>query len=67
MRFTLYVRSHCQGCTRVLKALAPLGLKLQVVNLDEESTNSGVMIVPALFKDERLLAYGDDIAAYLNK
>ena len=67
MSYTLYIRNHCQGCSRILKALAGMGLNMHVINLDEEMNSSGIIIVPALFNGHRLLAYGDDIAAYLSK
>ncbi len=63
MTLTLFVTEHCKACDRVKLQLANLlygrkDIKLKVEDITH-SNRMGVVIVPALYIENELYAYGD--------
>ena len=67
MPYTLYVTDGCQSCKRVADLLIAIGIRFRELNLSspEIERPQGVLVVPALFKNGVLLAYGPDIIAHV--
>ena len=65
--YTLFIGNNCLGCKQILDKLKKLNINITVVNILDEKPNLPfpLMIVPALIKDDRLIAYGIDIVKYL--
>ncbi|PIQ16912.1 MAG: hypothetical protein COW67_00680 [Flavobacteriales bacterium CG18_big_fil_WC_8_21_14_2_50_32_9] len=65
--YTLFIGNNCLGCKQILDKLKKLNINITVVNIHDENPNLPfpLMIVPALIKDDRLIAYGIDIVKYL--
>lgn len=63
MQLMLFVTDGCQSCKRVEKKIQRIvkdnpNLNFTVKNLNEEKPKN-IFIVPALFVDNKLYAYGD--------
>ncbi|HHG83437.1 MAG TPA: hypothetical protein ENJ82_01710 [Bacteroidetes bacterium] len=69
MDYVLYVSEGCESCTRVVRYLEKNQVPISVINLTEKNVKRppAVVIVPALFKKDRLLAYGPDIQRMIEK
>ena len=67
MPYTLYITDGCQSCERVAARLIAAEIRFREINLSDAKAKhpQGVIVVPALFKDGALLAYGPDILALL--
>lgn len=67
--FTVYVSENCNGCVPVLQYIEGKDLPCEVVNVDFEETMPppNLLVFPALFFKDRLLAYGSDIIDVLNR
>ena len=63
MNITLFVTKRCSACDRVKAALAKLTTEREDVKLYIEDIRNvqskGIVIVPALFIEDELYAYGD--------
>ena len=68
MSFRLFTRTGCTSCEEVKTFLENSDIQFIHINLDEENVAEAnfVKIVPALFKENRLMAYGSDIVTYLS-
>ncbi len=63
MTLTLFITDECQACARVKKQVAEIAKKnknlyLQVENIKDYPKNN-LLIVPALYIEDELYAYGD--------
>lgn len=69
MKYSVYISNHCEGCEQVLDYLKEHHIQHSVKNIDtdEASPSVNVFIVPALFLNDKLLAYGPDIVRYFEK
>ncbi|MEM7041025.1 MAG: glutaredoxin domain-containing protein [Bacteroidota bacterium] len=65
--YKLYVSDGCDSCQQAIDSLNAHGLAFQLVNLSEETVArpEHVIIVPALFRGEKLVAYGPDIEQFV--
>ena len=62
--YALYVREHCPACTRVLAWMKSQKLEVAVYNVDDNGEVEPpvpLFIFPALFREKKLIAYGDSI------
>lgn len=69
MKYTVYIRNNCKVCDKVLNYLESHKFNFKLVNLDSDKSDSAnnIFIVPALCKNHKLLAYGQDIVNYFEK
>lgn len=69
MKYKLYTSDHCRSCAEVLSFIDDLDITVIEVNLSKPSANrpENLMIVPALFANDKLVAYGSDIPEYFLK
>ena len=63
MTLTLFIADECQACARVQKQVTDItkksnNLSLQIENI-KECPNNNILIVPALYIEDELYAYGD--------
>jgi len=63
MTLTLFITDKCQACARVQKQVSEIinkrdDLNLQVENIKDYPKNN-LLIVPALYIEDELYAYGD--------
>ncbi|UCH65856.1 MAG: thioredoxin family protein [Ignavibacterium sp.] len=63
MNITLFVTNRCAACDRVRRAVENMlnkrdGIKLHIEDIRKERSK-GIIIVPALFIEDELYAYGD--------
>ena len=67
--FKVYINDHCPSCGVVIDYLRRNEITCEVINVDFEHKMPPVdlMIFPALFGGDRLLAYGEDIIETLRK
>jgi len=68
MSYRLFTRTNCSACTEVQTFMENASINFDLVDLDTENNTSGgdhVKIVPALFMENRLMAYGSDIITYI--
>lgn len=63
MPYTLYTTDGCKSCERAADHLIASHVRFQEINLSRIETErpQGVIVVPALFRNGVLLAYGPDI------
>lgn len=68
MNYFLFVKPQCAACDRVRKEIEHRGFSITILDKSEAKGNlcGKISIVPALFKDESLMAYGDDIISWLD-
>jgi glutaredoxin len=68
MNYTLFVTDGCESCHRVARHLKAMQVNFRTVNLSHPDAlrPEQVIIVPALFDGDRLLAYGPDIAGVVS-
>ena len=67
MNFTLYVIEECVSCVRIMNELKAKSIVCEIVFLNGEDAPENLLIIPALFEQQRLMAYGSDIIPYLLK
>lgn len=60
MGYSLYTTDHCHACSVVLEFVEQESIKIEVYPTDRKDRPHDAFVFPALFKDERLIAYGDD-------
>lgn len=67
MKYTLYISGNCETCRRILRILGNDLPDVSVVNIDLPKNNppADLLIIPALFREDKLLAYGGDIPEYI--
>lgn len=68
MSYRLFTRNDCQACSEVKTFFKNRKIEHELVDLDNENDIPEalhVKIVPALFKENKLMAYGTDIIAYI--
>lgn len=68
MRYRLFIRTNCSACLEVRTFMENSNILFELIDLDTENNTNGadyVNIVPALFKESKLMAYGTDIATYI--
>ena len=63
MILTLFIADECQACARVQKQVTDItkksnNLNLQIENI-KDCPNNNILIVPALYIEDELYAYGD--------
>lgn len=63
MTLTLFIADECQACARVQKQVTDItkksnNLSLQIENI-KDCPNNNILIVPALYIEDELYAYGD--------
>ena len=61
--FTIYVGENCHDCEEVITELKKMNKQFEIINIDEsgKSTPIPIFAFPAMFKGEKLIAYGFDI------
>ena len=63
MNITLFVTNRCSSCDRVRTAVEKMLIKREDIKLHIEdirkARSKGIIIVPALFIEDELYAYGD--------
>lgn len=64
--YRIYTISDCQSCDRIIDYVKSKGIDCKIVNCEREKPNLAIFIFPALFYNDSLLAYGDDIITYFN-
>lgn len=68
MTYTVYTSNHCESCEKVINYLKEHNILHTVTNIDTEmELPVNVFVVPALFLNNKLLAYGPDIVKYFEK
>ena len=68
MSYTLYIADHCSSCDKAVRYLSEKEVSFHTINLNRVNERpQNVMIVPALLKDGKLLAFGPDIPSYFKK
>ena len=67
--YTLYVDNNCSSCKKIQQYISENNIPVKTVNIDEENYDLPftIMIIPALVKENKLLAYGPDITAILDR
>lgn len=67
MSYTLFIGKECPACHEVKTYLEDATVSFETVDLNEGQARPElryVRIVPALFRGNKLLAYGTDIISY---
>lgn len=68
MTYTLYISRQCPYCFKIIDYCNENQIDYEVIDVDENTTDTKpVFVVPALFLNEELKAYGTDIIRYLEK
>ena len=67
--FNVYYRKLCHDCDSVKEYLDDKNISYSYIDCEgkESSPPVPIMITPALFKEDELLAYGTDIIHYFKK
>lgn len=67
--YTLYVDNNCSSCKKIQQYISENNILVKTVNIDNENYDLPftIMIIPALVKENKLLAYGPDITALLDR
>lgn len=67
MNFILYITNDCPACERVLEYIVNRNIQHELINISDPGKNpvDGVLVYPALFSNNSLKAYGDDIITWL--
>lgn len=68
MSYTLYICNHCKGCEKVIAFLRTNNITLKEINIDTDKIDVPIalLVIPALFKENKIIAYGADIIEHLN-
>ena len=68
-RYTLYVGNNCCSCKNVKHYINKNKLKISIVNIEDKEYHLpfSLMIIPALVKSEKIIAYGADIIKHLKR
>ena len=67
--YTLYVDNNCSSCKKIREYINDNNIPIKTVNIDEETYDLpfSIIIIPALVHKSKLIAYGTDIAAILDR
>tara|TARA_B100000809_G_scaffold259526_1_gene304720 strand:- start:5979 stop:6200 length:222 start_codon:yes stop_codon:yes gene_type:complete len=67
--YTLYVDNNCSSCKKIQQYISENNILVKTVNIDNENYDLPftIMIIPALVKENKLLAYGPDITSILDQ
>ena len=57
MNYVLYIKNNCLSCEKLIIHIKENQISCEVVNIQDKKDKRTV-IVPALFRDNSLLAYG---------
>ncbi|MEM9022208.1 MAG: DUF547 domain-containing protein [Bacteroidota bacterium] len=68
LNYTVYINQGCLACDDVVSYILSHNLQPDIVDVDRDAQEPPIdlMVYPALFEGERLLAYGDDIKGMLH-
>jgi len=68
MNYTLYICNHCRGCEKVIDFLRTNNILIKEINIDVDKVEEPIslMVIPALLKNNTIIAYGIDIIEYLS-
>ncbi len=66
MSYTLCISASCPSCEKIIGLLQDMKVKVNIKDVQLEP-NCDVSIIPALFKGNKLIAYGKDIVFYFRK
>ena len=68
MNYTIYIGNDCHQCGMVLDYMAQRKICAQIINIDTENKQPPftLYVFPALFNDDTLIAYGEDIIEHFN-
>ena len=68
-RYTLYIGNNCCSCKNVKQYINKHKLKISIINVEDKEYQLpfSLMIIPALVKSEKLIAYGADIIKHLKR
>ena len=64
INYTVYINNYCNSCERVTEFLMTHNIPCEIINMsnhNKQPPQNGLMIYPALYSGNTLLAYGDDI------
>ena len=65
MDFTICISPTCPTCISTLQSLKEMDIHLTIQNIDKnEHSLCPSPIIPALYDEHRLVAYGNDIVKY---
>lgn len=69
MNYTLYICNHCQVCEKVVGFLRSNSIVIKEINIDVDKVenDTSLLVVPALFSEGKVIAYGADIIEYMNQ
>lgn len=68
MTYTLYISRSCPYCIKVMDYCNERQIGCHIIDIDDKpSASKQIYVVPALFRNEDLMAYGSDIISYLEK
>ncbi|MFC2175775.1 glutaredoxin domain-containing protein [Bacteroidota bacterium] len=69
MKPVVYISNRCHQCGMVKKFVKEFGIDAKIYNVDLRNAKPPVdiFVYPALFVDEQLVAYGEDIIAYFKE
>ncbi|MGB0888468.1 MAG: hypothetical protein ACPGSL_10115 [Vicingaceae bacterium] len=67
--YTLFVDTNCTSCKKIQLFINEHNINVNTINIDEEDyeLSFSLMIIPALVRNNKLLAYGPDITPILEK
>lgn len=67
--YTLYVDDSCSSCKKIRQYINENNIPINTINIDQDSYDLpfAIMIIPALVKENKLLAYGPDITPILER
>ena len=67
MSLLLYVTDDCESCQNALNVIEKNHIDVEIIHVlnSPERVPVNLFIVPALFQDEKLMAYGADIPTFL--
>ena len=67
MSFKLFIKDDCNSCNKIIAFIKENQIDCDIFNIDYDDEPNHIKIVPALFQQNRLLAYGIDIITILKK
>ncbi len=67
--YALYVGNDCFSCNKIEQFIKENNVNVSTINIDEEEYNLpfSLMIIPALVKNKKLIAYGPDIIKHIEE
>jgi predicted thioredoxin/glutaredoxin len=66
--YQLYIGNNCCSCEKIIDYMKEKNISTSVTNIDTDDYDLpfSLMIIPALVKDEKLIAYGPDIKKHVD-